>query len=421
MFESVIKAKIQDYILKHALLHPNQHGFVAGHSTNTNLLQSLNDWTVNIRNKRSTRVTYIDFSRAFDSIVHKKLLAKLASYGIGGNLYNIIESFLENRAQQVIVDGVSSRVMNVISGVPQGSVLGPLLFIIYVNDLSEVISPEIASKLFADDVKLYTDVFVGDDIDQLQACIDSVVEWADRWQLRISLKKCSTIDFGHSSKIGAFCNNTIEGQNLSTGEKVTDLGVLFDSILVFTPHINQIIAKAKQRIFLMYRVFKSRVISILLLAYKTYILPLLSYCSSVWSPSTIGNIVALESVQKLFTRRIPGLKFMSYKDRLATLQLPSLELRRIRADLVLCFKILNGLIAGPPELYGLNLYKGATRGHDMRLMKAHDRVDARKHYFGCRITSPWNSLPSELVHSTSVSLFKRGLTQVDLSDYLLQN
>ena len=87
----------------------------------------------------------------------------------------------------------------------------------------------------------------------------------------------------------------------------------------------------------------------------------------------------------------------------------------------MCFKILKGLIAGPPELYGLHLYKGVTREYDMRLMKTHDRVDARKYYFGCRITCLWNSLPSELVHSASVIIFKRGLTEVDLSDYLLQD
>src|SRR5207253_10274938 len=140
----------------------------------------------------------------------------------------------------------------------------------------------------------------------------------------------------------------------------------------------------------------SRDVSMLLLTFKTYVLPLLSY----WSPSCITNIESLESVQRLFTRRLPGLKAMPYSERLSLLNLPTLELRRLRADLLLCFKILHGFVAGPPERYGLKIKIGIVRGHDMKLQKDHDRIDIRKHFFSSRVCGHWNLLSTVLVHSS---------------------
>ena len=120
--------------------------------------------------------------------------------------------------------------------------------------------------------------------------------------------------------------------------------------------MSQIVAKAKQRLFLLFRAFHTRESAPLLIAYKSYILPIISYCSSVWSPSQLGDVYAIESVQRLFTRRLLGLEKLSYDARLKILQIPSLELRRLRADLLMCFKIVNGYIAGPPENYGGHYY-----------------------------------------------------------------
>jgi hypothetical protein len=420
IFESTIKAQFQDYLLKHSLLNTYQHGFVAGHSTCTNLLESLNDWTINLRNKSSTRVAFIDFSHAFDSVCHTKLLLKLSSYGIHGNLHKVIESFLSNRSQRVVIDDVQSRVCPVKSGVPQGSVLGPLLFIVFINDLPDIFSDTVISKCFADDIKLYTDVSSGDDIDELQFNIDSLVEWANAWQLGISFLKCSTFDIALGKRVGEFCENSIEGNELAHVTDVKDLGITLDNCLSFTAHINQIVAKAKQRTFLIFRAFRTKNPTALIQAYKSYILPMLDYCSSVWSPSLLYNIVALESVQRLFTRRIPGMKYISYPKRLVSLKLPSLELRRLRSDLVLCYKILHGFVAGPPECFGLIVRTGVVRGNGMRLFKEHVRIDSRKHFFSSRICSPWNSLPEEVVLSNSVFAFKKSLLNCNLSKFLQQ-
>ena len=149
-------------------------------------------------------------------------------------------------------------------------------------------------------------------------------------------------------------------------------------------------------------------------------LPLLGYCSSVWSPYLLGDIQSLESVQRLFTRRLPGYDKMSYKERLCNLGLPTLELRRLRSDLVLCYKILYGITAGDPKDYGLILAERGleTRGHDLKLSLTHCRVNARLNYFGSRISKVWNSLPQELVHASNAVQFKRGVLMCDLHMFL---
>ena len=239
------------------------------------------------------------------------------------------------------------------SGVPQGSVLGPLLFIIFINDMSNIFPPHIKPKLFADDAKLYTDIKTNDDVEDLQNCIDLLSQWANDWQLQISIPKCSTFDIPipNSKKI-VYKYISIDGNILTTVNEVKDLGILLDSRLTFSPHISQMVAKAKQRLFLIFRVFRTRELAPLILAYKSYILPLLSYCSSVWSQYLyiLGDIIAIESVQRLFTRKLPNLKNVPYNERLKMLCLPSLELRRLRADLLLCYKILNGLMSGEVNL-----------------------------------------------------------------------
>ena len=137
-------------------------------------MESLNDWTLNLKNGHNTRITTIDFAGAFDSVRHRKLLLKLKNYGIGASVLKIIESYLLDRTQCVVVEGEQSDPVALTSGVPQGGVLGLILFVVYINDLAEILTPGVTLKLFADDVKLYTEVKTGDDVDDLQMCLDNL-------------------------------------------------------------------------------------------------------------------------------------------------------------------------------------------------------------------------------------------------------
>ena len=273
------------------------------------MLESLNDWTLNIRNGNSTRVAYIDYSKAFDSVCHSKLIFKLSKMGIAGALLKIFDSFLRNRSQKVIINETSSNLVDMCSGVPQGSVLGPILFIVYINDLPSVFPPSVVSKYFADDAKLYTEICNVDDVDTLQSSLDNLVIWSNSWQLSISITKCCTIDFkNNKNKDDTFYDNTIDREEIDNVLKMKDLGVYFDSNLSFKSQINYVMITAKQRIFLLFRCFLIKDLKSLLLGCKSYILSILNYCSPVWSPSSVGDVLQLESVQRMFTKKFRALK-----------------------------------------------------------------------------------------------------------------
>lgn len=174
--ESIIRDEIVAHLMKHNLLSNDQHGFVPGRDCITQLLLCLEDWTNMMENGESFDIIYTDFSKAFDSVAHERLLLKLEDVGIKGDLSHWIKTFLPRRKQCVNVSGVLSSWKDVISGIPQGSVLGPLLFVIFINDMPEEVKYNIC-KLFADDCKLYGSVKENDD-NKMQIDITSLENWS---------------------------------------------------------------------------------------------------------------------------------------------------------------------------------------------------------------------------------------------------
>ena len=158
--ESVIKEQLLDYLNTNKLISPHQHAFISNHSTATNLLECIHDWTLSLNSHHSTDVIYIDFSRAFDSLVFSKLLHIIKQYGITGKLIAWIANFITDRSQCVAISNVFSSVCDVVSGVPQGSVLGPILFLLYINDIGTVCTGLSLLKLFADDCKLFSKIIL---------------------------------------------------------------------------------------------------------------------------------------------------------------------------------------------------------------------------------------------------------------------
>jgi hypothetical protein len=154
--ETIIKKSLMSYLLTNNIITKNQHGFLSKHSTATNILECLHDWNLSLNNSRRQDIAYIDFSRAFDSVVHSKLLYKLHNYGVRGKLYNWISEFLTGRSQCTVVENEFSSIKQVMSGVIQGSCLGPLLFLLFINDIEIISVNDSNCKLYADDLKLYT-------------------------------------------------------------------------------------------------------------------------------------------------------------------------------------------------------------------------------------------------------------------------
>ena len=203
-----------DFLVETGQISRHQHGFRPRRSCSTQLLEVIEEWSRSLEESKPIDAIYLDFRKAFDAVPHRRLLSKLAAYGIAGNLLTWIGAFLTGRRQQVSVRGCLSQWSPVTSGVPQGSVLGPLLFILYINDVPEVVSSSI--KIFADDTKVYRSVSHPPQCQDLQSDIDLIVDWSDQWQLPFNEAKCECLHVGprnqeHVYTIRVtFCNPSVK-------------------------------------------------------------------------------------------------------------------------------------------------------------------------------------------------------------------
>ena len=225
---------------KNNIINKDQHGFLPKRSRVTNLLRCMNDWTLNFDDGKQTDVIYLDYSKCFDSVCHNKLLYKLSKYGFAGSAYKWIESFLTNRVQQVKVNNSLSEERNVISGVPQGTVLGPLLFLIFSADISSVVQYSKLS-MYADDTKLYKKINNFLDCMLFQIDLNNVCQWATKWQLCLNPSKTKFICIGNEM---FHFDYKINDNNIEKCFHVNDLGVKIQSNLKFTIHCNNVIKKA---------------------------------------------------------------------------------------------------------------------------------------------------------------------------------
>jgi len=421
LMESIIKDQLLGFLLRKGIINKNQHGFISNHSTCTNLLECTHDWLVSLNSSHTTDIIYIDFSRAFDSIVHNKLLYKLETYGITGKLLYWISSFVQDRYQCVVIENFFSSVAKVISGVPQGSVLGPILFILFINDIDSVCHGQTKTKLFADDAKLYSAIDLNDRSLSLQISLNNLVAWADAWQLSINVQKCCVLSTVSSKRSGHPRSNSyyLNGILLTTNVNVLDLGITISANLSYNAHINNIVAKALQRSSILFRGFASRNLQLMRKAFITYIRPLLEYNSILWSPNLVYLIDLIESVQRKFTKRIPSLLSLTYSCRLNRLNLQPLELRRLHLDLTNYYKMLNGMSPLTPTDYFI-IYNPitSTRSNMPSLLKPLHASSKLTSSFFYRSVDAWNHLPSNIKLLTSLHSFKVAIKHVDMSAFL---
>jgi len=278
LLEGIIRDNIINHLKDNKLLSTKQFGFLKGRSTTLQLLKILDDWTEILESGDLIDVVYTDFQKAFDTVPHRRMLTKLEAYGINGNLLEWIRSFLTNRKQRVKIKGRTSSWSDVISGVPQGSVLGPILFVIYINDIIDNLNCD--AYLYADDMKVYTRVSNDTDRARLQTDVDAVVEWTDKWLLKLNISKCKVVTIGRDTDSRQYPywimqNNTLHALATSTGER--DLGVTVDSNLNFDMHIQEIVNKANKILGVIKRSFKYLDYTTLALLYKAMVRSHLEY------------------------------------------------------------------------------------------------------------------------------------------------
>ena len=405
ILEKFVRRRIMDHLMDNNILSHKQFGFISGRSTLLQLLMVLDEWTAALDRGSEVDVVFLDFKKAFDRVPHQRLLDKLQYYGIDGHILAWISAFLQGRRQRVCLHDAASSWSEVKSGIPQGSVLGPVLFIIFINSLPETtISP---TFLFADDAKIFREITNPTDQQSLQQDINNMYSWTEQSLLTFNPDKCVSMTISRSGNNNRQYKLNGTPLNISTSER--DLGVIIDNRLQFNDHVQAKINKSNSIMALIRKTYTFLDNSSFLLLYKSLVRPHLEYANQIWKPHLKKHIHAIENVQRRATRLLPGMQNLTYEERLKKLKLPTLEYRRTRGDMIEAFKITSGHYKHQAIENFLPLNNRTSRGHSKKLHHQQASIDLRKYSFTHRIVETWNSLPSEVINAPSIQAFERRL------------
>ena len=346
-------------------------------------------------------ILFFDFKKAFDTVPHHRLLVKLENFGITGRTLEIIRDFLSNRRMRVGVGDSFSDFCDIISGVPQGSVLGPLLFLLFINDLPQQIKNKVF--LFADDLKLIANSLGKESV---QEDLRSLEGWEETWDLRFNTDKCKALHLRvHDNPLNQYM---LHGDVLEAIESEKDLGLTVNNTFKWNENIKNSLAKANKTIAWVARNIICKSKEVMSVIYRTLIRPHLEYAVQCWSPAPrFGNwavILDIEKVQRKFTRLINDIGTLTYGARLMSLNLTTLAERRMRGDLIETFKITRGFVN-----YGQKFFNMSRSNLNIISQVTKTTSSARKDFFSERVIKYWNILPNSVKMSPSVNSFKANL------------
>jgi hypothetical protein len=414
LFESCVHKHLFSFLSENNILSSSQSGFIPGDSTVNQLLTIYDNLCSAFDNGLTTQAVFLDITKAFDRVWHRGLLFKLESVGIIGPMLDWCRDYLSNRKQAVVIRGEKSEFKSILSGVPQGSVLGPLLFLIYINDIVENIESDI--KLFADD----TSLSLAHDNQATQADIlnhdlNTIVEWSQKWRVDFNHTKTEVVDFTQGSRQ---CEHlTFDNTDLESIDKHKHLGIVFQSNFKWDTHIQSIASKVTMLISCLssykYRLGRKTLETL----YKSFVMPHFDYADVVWDSctDTLSNLLEDLHVQAL--RVITGsVRGTSHEKLYKESGFTSLKERRQRHKLLLYKKISLGLCPDyltnllPPLVSSANPYP--RRRPQERVIPACRTETYRKSFFPST-TALWNDLPLSVQNCNSLGEFKRYLANFD--------
>jgi len=310
LFEAIVKDNMVEFLETHKLLSDTQHGFRKGRSCLSSLLAFLEKVLRHIDEGCSIDVVFLDMAKAFDKVPHKRLLEILRKHGIGGKILRILGNWLQGRKQRVCVLGKFSESIEVLSGEPHGSILGPLLFLIFMNDLESGVVSHILK--FADDFKIFGKVVEVTDVNQLEKDLDVIVDWTEKWQMKMNTDKCKVMHIGGNNANHEY---SMLGHKLQVVEREKDLGIMLSSDMKSVEQCMYAANRANRALGMIKRTIRNREPEIMVKLYKAIVRPHLEYCVSAWNPHYSKNKELMERVQRRFTKMVNGLGHLPYTER----------------------------------------------------------------------------------------------------------
>jgi len=408
--EHVIHSAIINHLSANKILCDAQHGFRKSRSCDTQLILTINDLAKGLEDKEQTDLILLDFSKAFDKVSHRLLLQKMEHYGVHGATLNWVKDFLSQRTQQVLVDGQMSTQANVTSGVPQGSVLGPLLFLVFINDLPDCVKSS-TTRLFADDTAVYRRIMSPEDAILLQQDLDALQKWEKTWLMEFHPAKCKVLRITNKRKPTPSAY-TIHGMKLEEVKSAKYLGLTIDNKLSFNPHVDSTAKKANSTRAFLQRNFHHCNRRIKEATYKTYIRPIVEYAAPACDPHTHRSINKLEQVQRNSARYVTNTydRRASITKVLNQLKWPSLQSRRQQIRLSMLYRIRYNLVDITWTDH-LTAATSNTRGHNSRFFKPHIFNDVYKYSFFPRTSHEWNHLKKDPRDFATLDAFKVALRE----------
>jgi hypothetical protein len=411
LLEHIVVSGVLKHTDKYKILSVFQHGFRSGHSCETQVLLTAHDLAAAHNRKSQVDMAILDFSKAFDKVPHERLLQKLYHYGIRGNTLAWMRSFLTLRTQSVTIEGEKSSPARVASGVPQGTVLGPMLFLLYINDLPDNIMSRV--RLFADDCVLYREIHDPSDAVKLQEDLNTLQQWELTWLMEFNPAKCNVVRFSPTRK-PILSDYYIHGTLLERTYTHRYLGVLFSEDFKWSNHIDELVKKGNRHLGFVRRNTRGLPRDFKQAAYKSLVRPHMEYCATVWDPHTKKDINRVEQVQRRAARFVNNDYRMtsSVTHMVSKLEWGTLAQRRMISRLTMVYRIIRGEVAIPREYFFTeNKSRQLRNNNGIKLHRYKPRTDIDKYAFAQRSVPEWNSLPAHIVNSESTEKFRKLLTE----------
>ena len=413
VLEHIVYRYLITYIEDNNILSDVQHGFRKRRGCDTQLVLLVEELAHALDQRKQIDLVIMDFCKAFDKVPHNRLMLKLQQCGIEDPIHGWLKCFLTQRSQQVVLEGTKSEEATVASGVPQGTVLGPLLFLIYINDIHDNIDSQM--RLFADDCLIHRVIKSDADCVKLQNDLSILCGWESEWQMEFNKSKCFVLHMSHKKQPIINIYN-LEDTPLETSTKQRYLGVDLSADLDWSYHINSIASKANKTLGLLRRNLKHCTPKIKSIAYKALVRPQLEYCSAIWDPYEKGDIATLEKVQRRAARFVSGDygRESSVTNMINNIGWPSLLERRAATRLTLMFKIVHGYVDINTTL--LQTGDRITRQSSPLTYKhIHANKNCYRSSFFPRTIPEWNMLPLSLRSASTINNFKSGLSQINMN------